>query len=80
MRVTLHTEENCSECDEIRARLEKITRKYKLQVTEVAGGVEGAPLPVVEVEDVKVGRLVSPITDGELEAYFHVAQLTMAGK
>lgn len=80
MRVNFHTQANCPECDEIRSRLEKITKKYNLQVTEISGVDDGAPLPVVQVEDVRIGRLVSPITEGELDAYFHVAQLTIAGK
>lgn len=80
MRVTLHTKEDCPECDEVRAQLERLTRKYKLKVTETTAPPEGANPPVVQIEDVRIGRLVSPITPAEMEAYFHVGQLTVTGK
>ncbi len=77
MRVTLYTEPNCPECDEVRLLLNQLAGKHDLAVTEVSAGPDGVHPPVVQVEDVRVGRLVSPITEPELHAYLHVAEVAV---
>lgn len=85
MRVTLLAKPDCPECEEVRGKLFDIADRYELQIEETGTGARedlhasesGDLIPIVEVQDVRIGRLVNPITSDELESYFNMAQAVL---
>jgi uncharacterized membrane protein len=89
MRVRLLTKPDCPDCDSVRDLLSKLAPIYGVNIQEIDtsadtdqgtfGPVEaGVQLPIVQVVDVPVGRLVHPITEPELKAYLSMAQDVMS--
>jgi len=85
--VRLLTQPNCPDCDNVRSMLSKVALTYGVDIEEVdasagesaLGPVEAnIQLPVVQVVDVPVGRLVHPISEPELKAYLSMAQDVMS--
>ena len=86
MRVTVYTKPGCHLCDEALHLVDKMTPRYGLELTEVNILDDMATyeeykhiIPVVQVTDVRVGRLVAPITEAEMYAYFDMARGVMQG-
>jgi uncharacterized membrane protein/glutaredoxin len=86
MQVTVYTKPGCHLCDEALHLMDKMTPRYGLELTEVSILDDMATyeeykhiIPVVQVTDVRVGRLVAPITEAEMYAYFDMARGVMQG-
>jgi uncharacterized membrane protein/glutaredoxin len=84
MHVTVYTKPGCHLCDDALFAIDRLARRYDLEVAE-ANILDDPALyeeykhiiPVVEVTDVQIGRLVAPIAEAELTAYFTLAQQTI---
>ncbi|MEO8285798.1 MAG: DUF2085 domain-containing protein [Chloroflexota bacterium] len=81
MHVNVYSKPGCHLCEDALQIIDRMTAQYGLDVTEVniLDDMEMYEqyrdiIPVVEVTDVRVGRLVAPITEPELQAYFTMAQ------
>jgi glutaredoxin len=87
MHVTVYSKPGCHLCEDTLQIIDRLTSKYALDLTEVNILEDMAVyeqyreiIPVVEVTDVSVGRLVVPISEAELHAYFTMALDTLAGR
>ena len=87
MRVTVYTKPGCHLCDEVLHLVDKMTPRYGIELTEVNILDDMATyeqykdiIPVVEVTEARVGRLVAPITEGEMSAYFDMARGVVASR
>ena len=81
MHVTVYTKPGCHLCDEVLLLLDKLTPRYAIELTEVNIIEDVATydrykylIPVVEVNDVDVGRVSAPITEPQLKSYFEKAR------
>jgi uncharacterized membrane protein/glutaredoxin len=86
MHVTVFTKPGCHLCDDALHLIDGMTRRYDIQLTEVNILDDMAVyeeyrtlIPVVQVTDVRVGRLVAPIIEPELHSYFTMARQVIAG-
>lgn len=84
MRVTVYTKPGCHLCDEVLLLVDKLSPRYGIELVEVniiedMGVYEEYKhlIPVVEVKDVSVGRLVAPIDEVGLRGYFEKARRVM---
>ena len=81
MHVKVYSKPDCHLCEDALQIIDRLTAEYGLDVTEVNILDDMAAyeqykeiIPVVEVTDVRVGRVVAPITEPELHAYFKMAR------
>ncbi len=81
MHVTVYSKPGCHLCEDLLLNIERLTTLYGLDVTEVNILDDMAVyeqyreiIPVVEVTDVPVGRLVVPISEPDLHTYFKTAE------
>src|SRR6476620_1380111 len=81
MHVKVYSKPDCHLCEDALQIIDRLTAEYGLDVTEVNILDDMAVyeqykeiIPVVEVTDVRVGRVVAPITEPELHAYFKMAR------
>ena len=86
MRVTIYTKPGCHLCDEALHLIDKMTPRFGIELTEVNIIEDMAVyeeykelIPVVKVTDARVGRLVAPISEAEMYAYFEMARGAMQG-
>lgn len=81
MHVKVYSKPGCHLCEDALQIIDRLTDQYGLEVAEVNILDDMALyeeyreiIPVVQVTDVRVGRVVAPITEPELHAYFSMAQ------
>src|SRR5260370_933398 len=81
MHVKVYSKPECHLCEDALQIIDRLTPQFGLDVTEVNILDDMATyeqyreiIPVVEVTAVRVGRLVAPISESELYAYFVMAQ------
>jgi len=86
MRVTVYTKPACHLCEDVLAILDRLAPQYDLQVTEVNILDDMAlyeayhlEIPVVDIEDGRLGRLKAPIDEAELRMAFSIARHGMPG-
>jgi uncharacterized membrane protein/glutaredoxin len=80
MRVTLYTKPDCHLCEDVLTILDRLTPQYGLEVTEVNILDDMAlyeayrhEIPVLDIEDGRLGRLKAPIDEAGLRAAFDIA-------
>jgi glutaredoxin len=81
MHVTVYSKPGCHLCEDALQIIDRLTTRYGLDVTEVNILDDMAIfeqyreiIPVVEVTDAPVGRLVAPISEPALHAYLRMAK------
>src|SRR5947199_6393887 len=81
MRVTIYTKPECHLCKDALDILDRLAPQYDLQVTEVNILDDMAlyeayhlEIPILDIEDGRLGRLKAPIDEASLRAAFQVAQ------
>ena len=79
MKVVVYTSPDCRQCSEVLSLLEKLTPAYELHVAEVSvlsdpvlQDLYGGRTPVIEGE--RLGRLYSPIDEGQLRVHLEIAR------
>src|SRR5438105_13704204 len=84
MRVTVYTKPGCHLCEDVLAILDRLAPQYDLQVTEVNILDDMAlyeayheEIPVLDIEDGRLGRLKAPIDEASLRTAFEVARRGM---
>src|SRR6476661_5052113 len=84
MRVTIYTKPECHLCEDALDILDRLAPQYDLQVTEVNILDDMAlyeayheEIPVLDIEDGRLGRLKAPIDEPSLRAAFEVARRGM---
>src|SRR3954467_9534217 len=80
MRVTVYTKPGCHLCDDALVILDRLTPQYGLEVTEVnilddmsLYEAYKQEIPVIAIEDGKLGTLKAPIDEPPLRTAFQVA-------
>ncbi|MFL5732456.1 MAG: DUF2085 domain-containing protein [Chloroflexia bacterium] len=81
MRVTVYTKPGCHLCEDLLDLLDRMAPQYNLQVTEVNILDDMAlydafheEIPVLDIEDGRLGRLKAPIDEPSLRTAFEVAR------
>lgn len=81
MHVTIYTKPGCPLCDEALLLVDKLTPRFDIEMREVNILEDMAvyeqykeAIPVVEVTDARVGRVVAPISEAELVSYFELVR------
>jgi glutaredoxin len=81
MHVMVYSKPGCHLCEDVLQVIDRLTVRYGLDVIEVNVLDDMAIyeqyreiIPVVEVTDAPVGRLVVPISESALRAYFRMAE------
>jgi uncharacterized membrane protein/glutaredoxin len=86
MRVTIYTKPGCHLCEDALDVLDRLAPHYELQVQEV--NILGDPalyeayhekIPVVQIEDGRLGTLEAPIDEASLRTAFEVARRATDG-
>src|SRR5438874_5153345 len=86
MRVTIYTKPECHLCEDALDILDRLAPQYDLQVTEVNILDDMAlyeayhlEIPVLDIEDGRLGRLKAPMDEAGLRAAFEIAHWGMPG-
>ena len=85
MRVTIYTKPECHLCEDALDILDRLAPQYDLQITEVNILDDMAlyeafheEIPVLDIEDGRLGRLKAPIDEPSLRTAFEVARRGVA--
>src|SRR6476661_3217042 len=80
MRITIYTKPGCHLCEDTLSALDRLTPQYNLDVNEVNILDDMAlyeqlkyEIPVVDIEDGRLGRLTAPIDEPTLRMAFDIA-------
>lgn len=81
MRVTVYTEQDCLPCAQVLSILERIKVQYDLEIDEVSilyspglYGASHAGLPVVEIEEGRLGRFEGAMDEAQLRLALEIAR------
>lgn len=89
MHLTLYTKADCTECESVRHTLQRLEARYALSITEVSpadprfealGPDAENRLPILQADDLGIGRLVNPITEPEIISYLERASSVTAAR
>ena len=81
MHVTIYTKPGCHLCEDVLVILDRLTQQYDLVVDEVnilddmaLYEAYGQAIPVVKIEDGRLGTLQAPLEEVDLRAAFEIAR------
>src|ERR671934_866186 len=81
MRVTIYTKPECHLCEDALDILDRLAPQYDLQISEVNILDDMAlyeafheEIPVLDIEDGRLGRLKAPLDEASLRTAFEVAR------
>jgi uncharacterized membrane protein/glutaredoxin len=86
MRITVYTKPACHLCEDVLSILDRLAPQYDLEITEVNILDDMAlyeayhqEIPVLDIEDGRLGTLKAPISEADLRAAFDIARRGMPG-